>query len=253
MAIKRGKPIFLSLALLLAIPNFSYGQRPADAPLDFGEIFISRYEETKASVVMIFAEVPPPKNQADAKKRYNAGAGVIVSSVPLPSGEFENKAVTNYHVIKKYISVSANLSLAEGYRASVLGYDEKKDLAAVVFKTPRHLRPATFGDSDKLRIGEWLYAIGHPFISFSWTLTVGVVSGPMRRLNKADRIQFGNEILPGNSGGGLFNLRGELVGIPANFAPMVNGGGITIPTNIGLAIPVNAVKKFLESLNTSPP
>ncbi len=235
----------LSFLLILAAQNLTYGQTnsgqsAAPQPLNFGEIFIRLYQETKESVVRITTELPPSKNQEDAKKRGNIGAGVIIVSRPMLSGGFENIAITNQHVIVEAVAIFVNLSETERYQGRLLNEDARHDLASVIFITTRPLKPAVLGDSDKLRIGEWVYAIGHPLLYY-WSLTVGIVAG-LHRHTVYDQIQYGEGFDPGNSGGGLFNLKGELVGIPHE----------AYGRNVGLAISVNVLKKLLPLL-TAPP
>lgn len=179
---------------------------------------------------------------------YGAGSGVVVS---------KGYVVTNYHVIEN----STRLTVVAGekeYDAELVAYDELKDVA-VLHAKDLPLEPVTMGDSDKLVIGDWAIAIGNP-VSLPGTTTVGVISSPARKIitnNSTDMygkrtnhystmIQTDAAINSGNSGGGLFNTNGELIGIPT--LKYTNRGNYTNGQidGIGFAIPVNEVKEIIN-------
>src|SRR6266536_6308915 len=166
------------------------------------------------------------------------GAAFIVSE----SGEI----VTNYHVIENADKVEVRLG-KERYTAKVIGKDPATDLALLKIDTKRSLPKLPLGDSDRLRVGEWVMAVGDP-LNFDKTVTVGVVSAKDRSGLTADLstrsfesfIQTDAAINFGNSGGTLINVNGEVVGInTAMYRPA---------QNIGFAVPVNTLKNILPQL-----
>ena len=170
-------------------------------------------------------------------KRTSLGSGVISS----PDGYI----VTNNHVVENADSISVRLADNEEYDAKLIGRDPKTDLALIKINPKRSLPAVTFGDSEKLRVGDWVLAIGNPF-GFEQTVTAGIVSGKGRSLGSGpyeNFIQTDASINPGNSGGPLFNLNGEMVGI--NTAIYSRSGG---NIGIGFAIPVNLAKNVIGQL-----
>ncbi|MFI5322922.1 MAG: PDZ domain-containing protein, partial [Thermodesulfobacteriota bacterium] len=126
----------------------------------------------------------------------------------------------------------------------VVGKDPKTDLAVVKFEPKGKLQPVKFGNSDKLRIGDWVIAIGNPF-GLGYTVTAGIVSAKGRSLGLGaydDFIQTDTPLNPGNSGGPLFNLNGEVVGV--NTAIVAQGQGI------GFSIPINMAEFVIEQLKS---
>ncbi len=167
-------------------------------------------------------------------KAQGAGSGVIIGS--------DGTVLTNNHVVEGEKEIVVTMSDKREYKAKVLGRDPKTDLAVLKVDAPSPLKSATLGDSDALRVGEWVLAIGNPF-GLSNTVTSGIVSAKGRVIGAGpydDFIQTDAPINPGNSGGPLFNMRGEVVGI--NTAIIPNGQGI------GFAIPVNTAKMLVPQL-----
>ena len=142
-------------------------------------------------------------------------------------------------------TINVRLTNFEEYDAKIIGRDPKTDLALLKI-APKNGLPATaFGDSEKLRVGDWVMAIGNPF-GFEQTVTAGIVSGKGRSLGSGpyeNFIQTDASINPGNSGGPLFNLKGEMVGI--NTAIYSRSGG---NIGIGFAIPANMAKNVVNQL-----
>ena len=175
----------------------------------------------------------PPKEQ----KRTSLGSGVIISK--------DGYIVTNNHVVENADTINVRMTNFEEYDAKIIGRDPKTDLALLKI-TPKNGLPATaFGDSDKLRVGDWVMAIGNPF-GFEQTVTAGIVSGKGRSLGSGPYdsfIQTDASINPGNSGGPLFNLKGEMVGINSAIYSQ-NGGNI----GIGFAIPAKIAKNVISQL-----
>lgn len=170
-------------------------------------------------------------------KRNSLGSGVITS----PDGYI----LTNNHVVKDADEISVTLSSYEEYKAKIIGRDRKSDLALIKIDPKHDLPSVTFGDSDALRVGDWVVAIGNPF-GLEQTVTAGIVSAKGRAIDNetyGNFIQTDASINPGNSGGGLFNLQGEMVGV--NTAIFSQSGG---NIGIGFAIPVNMAKNIMQQL-----
>ncbi len=176
------------------------------------------------------------------KEHEGLGSGVIISD--------DGYIVTNNHVVKNATSVTVTLSDKRNFDAEVIGTDPLTDLAVIKIDA-KGLPPVHFGDSDQLKVGQWVMAIGNP-LSFSSTVTAGIVSAKNRSLRLIKNsygvenfIQTDAVINPGNSGGALVDLHGSLVGI--NTAIATNGfSGSYI--GYGFAIPVNLVKSVADDL-----
>lgn len=170
----------------------------------------------------------------------SSGSGVIISD--------DGYIVTNYHVIEDARSVEVVLSNNERHYAKIIGIDPTTDLALLKIKSS-NLPFVKYGDSDLVVPGEWVLAVGNPF-DLNSTVTAGIVSGKARNIGiLADRnslqieafIQTDAAVNPGNSGGALVNLNGELIGI--NSAIATTTGGYA---GYSFAIPVNLVKKVMD-------
>ncbi len=164
------------------------------------------------------------------------GSGVIVS----PDGYI----LTNNHVVDGADEIRVHTQDGDDLEAKVIGTDKASDLALLKVDK-KGLAPITLGDSEKLRVGEVVLAIGDPF-GVGETVTMGIVSAKNRGIGMADYedfIQTDAAINPGNSGGALVNLRGELVGI--NSAILSRSGG---SQGIGFAIPVNLASVVMDNL-----
>jgi serine protease Do len=180
-----------------------------------------------------------PGQQAPTRemKRTSLGSGVIFTA--------DGYVITNNHMVENADEINVTLSTFEEYKATVVGRDPKSDLALIKIETKTKLPYVTFGDSDKLRVGEWVLAIGNPF-GLQKTVTAGIVSAKGRAINNesyGNFIQTDASINPGNSGGPLFNLDGEMVGV--NTAIFSRTGG---NIGIGFAIPVNMAKNVMAQL-----
>ena len=153
--------------------------------------------------------------------------------------------VTNNHVIADADEIVANFANGEKLEAKVIGIDDKTDLALLKIDSPKPLKAAVFGRSDKLRVGDWVLAIGNPF-GFGGTVTAGIVSALDRDINSGPYdhyIQTDASINRGNSGGPLFNIEGEVVGI--NTAIMSPTGG---SIGIGFSVPSEIAVPVIEQL-----
>ena len=178
-----------------------------------------------------FKEMPPmPENH----RTQGAGSGVIISK--------DGYILTNNHVVEGAKEVSVTLANKKEYKAQVVGRDPQTDLAVLKIEANKPLPAAAMGDSERLRVGDWVVAIGNPF-GLSQTVTSGIVSAKGRVIGAGpydDFIQTDASINPGNSGGPLFNMSGEVVGINTAIIPYGQG--------IGFAIPVNTAKPLIPQL-----
>lgn len=170
------------------------------------------------------------------------GSGVIISE--------DGYIVTNNHVIDGADKLEVLLNDNSTYEAKIIGTDEATDLALLKIDA-KNLSPITFGDSENLKIGEWVLAVGNPF-GFNSTVTAGIISAKARSLGQSSHkskmsiesfIQTDAALNPGNSGGALVNLKGELVGI--NSAIYSNTGSYS---GFSFAIPTSIVKKVMTDL-----
>lgn len=187
-------------------------------------VIIQVSDKVKASVVHI--EVLAKQGE---HRQKGLGSGLIIS----PDG----KIVTNYHVIDRATNITVSLDDKSKYEAKVLRRDQQTDLALLKIEAGRPLPAAPLADSDKVRVGEWVLAIGNPY-GFDRTVSFGIVSGKGRFIPGMntevpllnDFIQTDALIDPGNSGGPLVNLNGQVVGI--NSVGIGRGQGFTIPSNV---------------------
>ncbi|WP_291272975.1 trypsin-like peptidase domain-containing protein [Geothrix sp.] len=182
-----------------------------------------------------------PRGGEDEQRAVSGGSGVIIS----PAGEI----LTNYHVIASMgggdNALEVKTSDGKSYKATVLGKDKELDIALIKIDAA-HLPFAKLGESDSLRIGEWVVAIGNPF-GLEHTVTQGIISAKGRKLDTgvSSFLQTDAAINRGNSGGPLLNLKGEVVGI--NTA--INPAG----QNIGFAVPISQVNRIIKELRSGKP
>jgi len=170
-------------------------------------------------------------------KTNSLGSGFIID----PSGI----VVTNNHVIADADEINVIMNDGTKIKADIVGIDKKTDLAVLKFKPPRPLTAVKFGDSDKLRLGDWVIAIGNPF-SLGGTVTAGIVSAKNRDISSGpydSYIQTDAAINRGNSGGPLFNLDGEVIGVNTLIISP-SGGSI----GIGFAVPSKTVASVVSQL-----
>ncbi|MBL4757262.1 MAG: DegQ family serine endoprotease [Rhizobiales bacterium] len=167
------------------------------------------------------------------------GSGFIISA--------DGLIVTNNHVIADADEITINFSDGSQLKAQVVGRDTKTDLAVLQVEPETPLPFVSFGDSDTLRVGDWVMAIGNPF-GLGGTVTVGIVSARNRNINPGpydDFIQTDAAINRGNSGGPLFNWRGEVVGInTAIFSP--TGGSVGIGFSVPSKIAEGVTRQLIE-------
>jgi serine protease Do len=176
-------------------------------------------------------------DQPKPRKATSLGSGFIID----PAGYI----VTNNHVIENADEITVTLHDNEEFKAKLIGADDKTDLALLKVETDKPLPYVPWGDSDKMRIGDWVLAIGNPF-GLGGSVTAGIVSARQRDINAGpydDFIQTDAAINRGNSGGPMFNMDGEVVGInSAIYSP--SGGSV----GIGFAIPSNLAKPVIDQI-----
>lgn len=185
--------------------------------------------------------LPPSDKQRRRNSKFEGfGSGVIIDKE-------HGFIVTNAHVIKDTQAITVTLKDGRSMRARIIGYDSPSDIAVIQI-TAKRLKNATYGDSDKLRVGDFVCAIGSP-LGFEQTVTSGVVSGLERSLGILgfeNFIQTDAPINLGNSGGALVNMKGELIGINTALIGIVPTTASN--TGIGLAIPSNIAKNIADQL-----
>jgi len=175
-------------------------------------------------------------NRPQGKMKTHAlGSGFVISK--------EGLIITNNHVVEKATEIKIKLQSGKEYDAKLVGRDPKTDLALIQVTPDKDFpEPEVLGDSDALRVGDWVMAVGNPF-GLGHTVTTGIISAKSRILGAGpydDFLQTDAAINPGNSGGPLFNMDGKVIGI--NTAIIAQGQGI------GFAIPVDMAKELLPQL-----
>ncbi len=185
-------------------------------------------------------QVQPPNGQADPRVRMGDGSGVIVSQ--------DGYIVTNNHVVANAEDIEVTLHDNRSYKASVVGLDPTTDLAVIKIEE-KDLRTLAFVNSDEVKVGEWVLAVGNPF-NLNSTVTAGIVSAKGRAINILREqyaiesfIQTDAAINPGNSGGALVNLQGGLIGINTAIASPTGAY-----SGYGFAVPANIVRKVVEDI-----
>src|SRR5262245_6575886 len=176
------------------------------------------------------------------RKTNSLGSGFIIDTAGV--------VVTNNHVIADADEINVILNDGTKIKAELVGVDKKTDLAVLKFKPAKPLVAVKFGDSDKLRLGEWVIAIGNPF-SLGGSVTAGIVSARNRDISQGpydNYIQTDASINRGNSGGPLFNLEGEVVGVNTLISSPTGGSiglGFAVPSKT-VAVVVDQLQKFGE-------
>ena len=206
---------------------------------------ISTTQTIKGTVNPFPFEFPPGSPFEDLFKDFNSQTERQVSS--LGSGfiiDAKGIVITNNHVIQNAEEIIVKVNGKKEFKAKVLGSDPLSDVAVIETISDDTFIPVKFGDSDKARIGDWVIAIGNPF-GFGGTVTSGIISARNREIGLSryeDYIQTDASINQGNSGGPLFNLNGEVIGI--NTAILGQAGSI----GIGFAIPSNSASLIVNQL-----
>ena len=251
----------LVLALLMGLLGSAIGNSL------FGRGSTTIYEGQRESSVIDVSEVDTGKLMTAAEvyaANVNSTVGITTSvttnfwgfqttSAASGSGFIltaDGYVLTNYHVIESSNSISVTLYDGKSYDAALIGYDESSDIAVLKIDADG-LTPVVLGDSDNLNVGDSVIAIGNPLGELTFSLTSGAVSALNREITLSNSvtmnlIQTDCAINSGNSGGALFNLYGEVIGI-TNAKYSGTGTGASID-NIGFAIPVNHVRGIVESI-----
>jgi serine protease Do len=246
---------FVLAAMIALLPNLATARGAPDSFADLADqllptvVNIATTQTLKAAPQEEFPKVPPGSLLDQFFKRFQTpgsnaprhvtslGSGFIID----PSGLI----VTNNHVIEDADQIAITLNDGTTLPARLLGRDEKTDLALLKVTPKKPLPFARFGDSDKARIGDWVIAIGNPF-GLGSTVTAGIVSARNRDINAGpydDFIQTDAPINRGNSGGPLFDMQGNVVGVnSAIYSP--SGGSV----GIGFSIPSNLVREVIAQL-----
>jgi serine protease Do len=184
-----------------------------------------------------FEEMFKDFNQPTERKASSLGSGFIINK--------NGTIITNNHVINNAEDIIVRVGDKE-YEAKVLGADPYSDLAVLKIDTKDEFTPVKFGNSDKARVGDWVVAIGNPF-GLGGTVTSGIISARNRDINLTrydDFIQTDASINQGNSGGPLFNLEGDVIGINTAIIAPGQAGSV----GIGFAIPANAASNVITQL-----
>ncbi|GHU84611.1 serine protease [Spirochaetia bacterium] len=183
-----------------------------------------------------------PNNRGQEREYRSSGLG---SGLIVRQDKDVYYVLTNYHVVNEANEIAVAVNDGKEYPATLVGKDERKDLAMVSFKTGDKFPLAVLGDSDALKVGDWAIAVGNP-LGYMSSVTMGIVSavgrtgGPGNNIN--DFIQTDASINQGNSGGPLVNIRGEVIGINTRIASSSGGGSV----GLGFAIPINNAKRSIE-------
>ena len=253
MVYKEMKQLKILFIILLSF-NFNFAANSANMPASFADLA----EKLMPSVVNISTtttittksnpfpfEFPPGSPFEDMFKDYGTpqkrqtsalGSGFIIDEKGL--------VITNNHVIQGAEDVFVRVNGEKNLKAKVIGADPGMDLAVLQIESDQKFTPVKFGDSDTARIGDWVIAIGNPF-GLGGTVTAGIISARNRSIGLSryeDYIQTDASINQGNSGGPLFNMDGDVVGI--NTAILGQSGSI----GIGFAIPSNSAQKVINQL-----
>jgi len=220
---QRVKPAVVNISTTKTTRGFGspFGRSPFGGPGPFGDDFFDRF----------FGDIP----QREFQQR-SLGSGFIISN--------DGYIFTNNHVVEKADKILVKVADDREYEAKVIGTDPKTDIALIKIKPKNSLPVADIGDSDQVKVGEWVVAVGNPF-GLEATVTAGIVSAKGRVIGAGpydNFIQTDASINPGNSGGPLFSMDGKVIGI--NTAIVAHGQGI------GFAIPINMAKSILSDLKT---
>jgi serine protease Do len=244
------KLIFSFLISNLVFINFSYSKPIPDSFADLAErlmpsvVNISTTQTVKTTANPFPFQFPPGSpfeemfkdfNQPTERKASSLGSGFIINK--------NGTIITNNHVINNAEDILVRVG-DKDYKAKIIGSDPYADIAVLKIESKDVFKPVKFGNSNKARVGDWVIAIGNPF-GLGGTVTSGIISARNRDINLTrydDFIQTDASINQGNSGGPLFNLNGDVIGV--NTAILGQGGSI----GIGFAIPANAASDVIDQL-----
>lgn len=172
-----------------------------------------------------------------SQEQVGTGSGVIISE--------DGYIVTNNHVVKNASEIEITLNNKKSYSAKLIGTDSKMDIALLKITTEEKLPYSAFANSDSVKIGEWVLAVGNPY-NLTSTVTAGIVSAKARNLDTGgiqSFLQTDAAVNPGNSGGALVNTRGELIGINTMISSPTGSY-----TGYSFAIPSNITRKIIEDI-----
>jgi len=242
-------PTVVEISVQSTNPNAAGGGGQPDMnPFkDFFDEFLKRKQQQGDDQTKPDDKAKPNDDQASPDKKddkpadnnlvNSMGSGFIID----PKGLI----VTNNHVIADAVNIQVHLQDGTMMKAELVGHDPKTDIAVIRVKPDHDLPAATFGDSEKVRIGQWAIAIGNPF-GLGGSVSLGIISARGRDINQGpydDYFQTDAAINKGNSGGPLFDLEGNVVGVnTAIFSP--SGGSV----GIGFSVPANEAKNVAEQL-----
>lgn len=258
-----------SIGLVAFAPTFAVAKEampPINAPATFADLasklspaVVNISSTQKAEIIddatPEFPEFPPGSPFEDFFEEFmgkpNGNGGGMPSLPPSSLGSGfvvdaeKGYIITNNHVIRDAEEVRVTFNDDSTLKAKIIGRDEKVDIAVLQVETDKKLTAVSFGNSDVMRVGDWVLAIGNPF-GLGGTVTAGIISARQRDINSGpydDYIQTDASINRGNSGGPMFNLKGEVIGInTAIFSP--SGGSV----GIGFAIPSDLAQPIIKQL-----
>ncbi len=248
---KKLKLIFLTIVFSLSI-SIQSNSKPVPASFaDLAEKLMPSVVNISTSTTVVTNgnpfpfQFPPGSPFEDMFKEF--GTPQERKSAALGSGfiiDEEGIVVTNNHVIQDADDIIVRVNGDQEYKAKVLGADPLMDIAVLQLETEEKFQPVGFGDSDRARIGDWVLAIGNPF-GLGGTVTAGIISARNRSIGLSryeDFIQTDASINSGNSGGPLFDMEGNVIGI--NTAILGRNGSI----GIGFSIPSNSAQQVIKQL-----
>ncbi len=248
---KKFKIIFITVILSLSSLTQSYSKPIPESFADLAEKLMPSVVNISTSTTVVTKSNPLPfqlppgspfgdmfKEFGDPQERQSAalGSGFIIDEKGI--------VITNNHVIQDADDIIVRVNGDQEFKANVLGADPLMDIAVLQLETNEKFIPVAFGDSDKARIGDWVIAIGNPF-GLGGTVTAGIISARNRSIGLSryeDFIQTDASINSGNSGGPLFDMEGNVIGI--NTAILGRNGSI----GIGFSIPSNSAQIVIDQL-----
>ena len=248
---KKIKIVFIIIILALGFSSQSYSKSVPESFADLAEKLMPSVVNISTSTTVVTKSNPLPfqfppgspfgdmfKEFGDPQERQSAalGSGFIIDEKGI--------VITNNHVIQDADDIIVRVNGDQEFKAKVLGADPLMDIAVLQLETDEKFIPVAFGDSDKARIGDWVIAIGNPF-GLGGTVTAGIISARNRSIGLSryeDFIQTDASINSGNSGGPLFDMKGNVIGI--NTAILGRNGSI----GIGFSIPSNSAQIIINQL-----